>query len=82
MCLAMPAEVVALNTVADQATISLGGVKKEISTALLDAVEVGDYVLIHVGYALHRVSPEEAQRTLDLMAEAGLLAEELEEMTA
>ena len=48
--------------------------------ALLDEIEVGDYVLVHVGYALHKVSPEEAARTLALMAEAGILAEELEEI--
>jgi hydrogenase expression/formation protein HypC len=39
-------------------------------------VAVGDFVLVHVGYALHRLSPEEAERTLALMAEAGLLEEE------
>jgi hydrogenase expression/formation protein HypC len=41
---------------------------------------VGDYVLVHVGYALHKVSPEEAERTLQLMAEAGILGG-AEEMT-
>ena len=62
------------------AVVALEGVKKRISVALLDEVEVGDYVLIHVGYALHRLSEEEAARTLALMAEAGILKEELEEM--
>ncbi|MCP4042983.1 MAG: HypC/HybG/HupF family hydrogenase formation chaperone, partial [Gammaproteobacteria bacterium] len=38
----------------------------------VENVEPGDYVLIHVGYALNRVSPEEAERTLQLFAEAGL----------
>ena len=40
----------------------------------------GDYVLVHVGYALHRLSEEEAEHTLALMAEAGVLADELDEM--
>ena len=43
---------------------------------------MGDYVLLHVGYALHKVSEEEAQRTLALMAEAGALEESLAEMRA
>ena len=80
MCLALPAQVVAIDRSQDLATVALAGVKKEISTALLEEVETGDFVLVHVGYALHRVSPEEAERTLELMAEAGLLEEELEEM--
>jgi hydrogenase expression/formation protein HypC len=44
----------------------MGGVKREISLALVDNVEVGDYVIVHVGYALNRLDPEEAQRTLEL----------------
>ena len=79
MCLAIPAKVVTLEA-DDMAVVALEGVKKRISVALLDEVAVGDYVLIHVGYALHRVSPEEAARTLALMAEAGILKEELEEI--
>jgi len=71
MCLAIPAEVIEIN--GDNALVSLDGVKKEISLALLEEVVVGDYVLLHVGYALSRISPEEAQKTLELFAEAGLL---------
>jgi len=80
MCLAIPAKVTALEE-GDMAVVALEGVKKRISVALLDEIAVGDYVLIHVGYALHRLSEEEAQRTLELMAEAGILKEELEEMS-
>ncbi|MEP3436312.1 MAG: HypC/HybG/HupF family hydrogenase formation chaperone [Hoeflea sp.] len=79
MCLAIPAKVIALEA-NDMAVVALEGIKKRISVALLDEVAVDDYVLIHVGYALHRVSPEEAARTLALMAEAGILKEELEEI--
>jgi len=71
MCLAIPAEVIAID--GDNAVVSLDGVKKEISLALLEDVVVGDYVLLHVGYALSRISPEEAKKTLALFAEAGLL---------
>nr|BAL54724.1 hydrogenase expression/formation protein HypC [uncultured beta proteobacterium] len=68
MCLAIPAEVVALLP-DGQAEVVVGGTKQVVSTALLDAVAVGDYVIVHVGFALTRLDPEEAQRTLALMAE-------------
>lgn len=80
MCLALPARVVSVES-DEMATVALEGVKKKISVALVDDVAVGDYVLVHVGYALHKVSEEEAQRTLAMMAEAGVLAEELHEIT-
>jgi hydrogenase expression/formation protein HypC len=71
MCLALPAEVVTLDREKDTAVVALGGVKKEISVALLDELAVGDFVLVHVGFALHKVSPEEADRTLAMIKEAG-----------
>lgn len=71
MCLAIPAEVIAIE--GDDAQVSVGGVKKRISLALVENIAVGDYVLIHVGYALNKISPEEAQKTLQLFAEAGML---------
>ena len=73
MCLAIPAEVISIDSTKDTAVVSLAGVKKEISLALVQDVNEGDYVLIHVGYALSKISPEEAQKTLELFAEAGLL---------
>ena len=81
MCLALPASVVELLD-ADMAIVAFGTVRKRISLALVEDVTVGDFVLVHVGYALHKVSPEEAERTLQLMAEAGVLQEELEEVSA
>lgn len=81
MCLAISAQVTELHDDA-MATVSLGGVVKRVSIALLDDVAVGDYVLLHVGYALHKVSEEEAQRTLAMMAEGGLLQDELDEIAA
>jgi len=79
MCLALPAKVVELGD-GGMATVSLEGVRKQISLALVDDVAPGDFVLIHVGYALHKVSEEEANRTLALMAEAGVLTEEVMEL--
>ena len=71
MCLALPVKVteVGCGPAGDMAMVDLGGVKKEISLALLDDVQVGDYVILHVGYALSKLDPEEALRTLALFAE-------------
>ncbi len=68
MCLAIPALVVELRP-NDQAVVNLGGIRKEISVALVDGVQVGDYVIVHVGHAIGTIDPEEAQRTLALFAE-------------
>ncbi len=53
------------------ARVTLDGVQKVISLALVDDVEVGDYVILHVGYALNKLDPEEAEKTLALLAECG-----------
>ncbi len=79
MCLALPCRIVELLPGA-QAMIDVGGVGKEISLALVDDVAVGDYVIVHVGYALTRLDPQEAEKTLALFAELGEAA--LSEATA
>ena len=71
MCLAIPARVVDLPE-AGVALVDVGGVQKRISLALVDGVACGDYVIVHVGYALARLDPEEAQRTLLTFAAAYL----------
>ncbi|MBL0141082.1 MAG: HypC/HybG/HupF family hydrogenase formation chaperone [Betaproteobacteria bacterium] len=73
MCLAIPAKVVELRD-GDLAVIDLGGVRKEISLALVEDVWPGDFVIVHVGYALQKLDPVEAQKTLALFA--GLAASE------
>ena len=84
MCLAIPVKVVEVmrsgiqsDGADDTAIVDLGGVRKEISLALLADVQVGDYVILHVGYALSKLDPEEAEKTLALFAEmnqAGMAA--------
>ena len=69
MCLAIPARVVELRA-AEQAVVDLGGVRKEISLALVEDVTPGDYVIVHVGYALQKLDAAEAERTLRLFAGA------------
>jgi hydrogenase expression/formation protein HypC len=71
VCLAIPARVVELLE-ADEAVVDLAGVRKRISLALVEGIQVGDHVIVHVGYALTRLDPEQARRTLDAFAEAGL----------
>ena len=56
------------------AIVELDGVKKEISLALVDDVAVGDYVIVHVGYALQKLDTDEAEKTLALFAEMAQLA--------
>ena len=73
MCLAIPARVVEMGE-DDKAVVDLGGVRKEISLALVADVALGDYVIVHVGYALNKLDPEEAEKTLALFAEMGALA--------
>jgi hydrogenase expression/formation protein HypC len=73
MCLAIPARVVELLE-DDQAVVDLGGVRKEISLALVSDVAVDDYVIVHVGYALNKLDRDEAAKTLALFAEIGAAA--------
>lgn len=70
MCLAIPAKVVEIKD-NDQAIVDLSGVRKEISLALVDDVWPGDYVIVHVGYALQKLDAAEARKTLELFAGLG-----------
>ncbi|HUW39114.1 MAG TPA: HypC/HybG/HupF family hydrogenase formation chaperone [Rhodocyclaceae bacterium] len=68
MCLAIPALVVR-RLEAEEALIDAGGIEKRVSLALVPEAAVGDYVVVHAGYAISRVDPEEALLTLALFAE-------------
>jgi len=68
MCLAVPARVEALHEF-DQATVEVGGVRSKVSLAFVDGVEVGDYVIVHVGHAITRLDVEEAEKSLALFRE-------------
>ena len=74
MCLAIPVKVVELRE-GDQAMVDVGGVRKEISLALVDGIAVGDYVILHVGFAIQKLDAEEAEKTLALFAELDDLTE-------
>ncbi len=72
MCLAIPARVIELLP-DEMARVSLDGVVINASMALVEDVAVGDYVVLHVGYALAKIDEDEALRTLSLLREAALL---------
>lgn len=65
MCLALPVQIKTLLE-DDQAIVDLNGVRTRISTALIENAEVGDYVILHVGYALSKLDEDEALKTLEL----------------
>jgi hydrogenase expression/formation protein HypC len=73
MCLAIPVRVDAILP-GGMARVTLSGVGMDISIALVEEIEVGDYVIVHVGYALARIDPQEAERTLAQMREGGVIA--------
>jgi hydrogenase expression/formation protein HypC len=66
MCLAVPVKVEQLLENA-QALVELGGIKTKISLALVEDVQVGDYVILHVGFALSKLNTEEAEQTFEAM---------------
>ena len=78
MCLGIPGQVV--EQLDDGlARVDVSGVRRDVSVAFTPEVELGDWVLIHVGFALARIDEAEARATLELIGEA--LAAELEEAT-
>ncbi|OAI31484.1 MULTISPECIES: HypC/HybG/HupF family hydrogenase formation chaperone [Methylosinus] len=74
MCLAIPARVEELLP-DDMARVSVDGVGKLVSVALVDGLAIGDYVVLHVGYALAKIDEEEAMATLALLREAAALGD-------
>jgi len=84
MCLAIPGQVVELVDEEHRlARVDVAGVQRNVNVALLDGVSVGDWVLIHVGFALSKVDEQEARATLGLLQEMGEAYEqELDDLKA
>ncbi len=72
MCLAIPAKVIKVD--GGVATVNLGGVEKEASLLLLDDVSVGDYVIIHAGFAINKLDKVAAEESLRILRELASLA--------
>ncbi|GAB4298604.1 MAG: HypC/HybG/HupF family hydrogenase formation chaperone [Ignavibacteriaceae bacterium] len=74
MCLAVPGKVVSIddsNPELKMAKVNFGGVSKEVCVQWLPDVEVGDYVLVHVGFALNKIDEKDAEETLKILREMG-----------
>ncbi len=72
MCLAVPVKITSIE--GEQAEVDIGGVGRKVSITLTPEARVGDYVLLHTGYAINVLNEDEAQETLNLlerMVEAG-----------
>ncbi len=64
LCLAVPGEVISIN--GDTAEVDFGGVRKTVIVSLIENLKVGDYVIVHTGYAIEKLRREEALKTLKL----------------
>lgn len=77
MCLSIPAKVLEIN--GEMAKVSVGGTEYEASLQIVEDIHVGDYVLLHTGFAIQKLSEEEAQETLKLFEEFEELNQRLDE---
>jgi len=73
MCLAVPVKVVSIE--GNEAEVEIGGVKRRVSIMLTPEARVGDYVLLHTGYAINVIDEAEAQETLRILEEMASLDE-------
>jgi hydrogenase expression/formation protein HypC len=78
MCLAIPGKVLSKEDRAGalMGRVDFGGITREVQFDFVPDVEVGEYVIVHVGFALSRLDEDEATRTLELLRQMGALAEE------
>ena len=76
MCLAIPVKVEKVLQ-DDMAIVDIDGLKKEISVSLIDDIAEGDYVIMHVGFALNKIDPEEAQKTLEIFRDMGIMEQQI-----
>ena len=79
MCIGIPMRLTTRD--GDLGTVEQGGLTHQVSLALLEEVAVGDYVLVHAGFAISRLDLEEANETLDLLRQVGLVSAAAEEET-
>jgi len=85
MCLAIPGKIVEIVDEANQiAKVEVGGVRRNVNIGMLDKddTRVGDYVLIHVGFAMSKIDEKEAEETLKLLEELGAYEEEMNQFNS
>jgi len=71
MCLAIPSKIVKIEN--NVATIDVAGVRREASLLLVENPNVGDYVIVHAGFAINKINEEDAMESLNLIREAASL---------
>jgi len=76
MCLAIPSKITRIDDLT--ATIDVDGVRRKASLMLLEDVQVGDWVIVHAGFAIHKIDEQSAQETLSFLREAAELVDRLE----
>ena len=77
MCLAIPGKIVEIVDAENHiAKVEIGGVRRGVHTGMLDDIKIGDYVLVHVGFAMSKIDEREAQETLRILQELGEYQEE------
>ena len=79
MCLAVPGKVLSKESIGglEVGQVQFGGIVRQVALGFVPEAEVGDYVMVHVGFAITRVDEEEARRTYELLEHLGALEEEL-----
>ena len=79
MCLAIPGKILSKQNIGgvDVGQVQFGGITRQVALGFVPEAEVGDYVMVHVGFAISRVDAEEAERTYEILRELGTLEEEL-----
>ena len=75
MCLSIPAKILSID--GDKALVSVGGAEYESSLQLIEDVKIGDYVLLHTGFAIQKLSEEDAMETMKLLRELGEIDEQI-----
>lgn len=82
MCLAIPGKIIEIIDAENQiAKVDVGGVRRNINTGMLDEIKVGDYVLIHVGFAMSKIDEQQAEETLRVLKEIGDYQAEFEQFS-
>lgn len=79
MCLGVPGRITKTRETEPwrMASVDFGGITREVCLAYVPEADVGDYVIVHAGFAISQVDESEAQETLDLLVECGLLEQDL-----
>jgi hydrogenase expression/formation protein HypC len=79
MCLAIPGKILTKENIAgvDVGQVQFGAITRQVALGFVPEAEVGDYVMVHVGFAISRIDAEEAQRTYEILEQLGAVEEEL-----